>query len=193
AVVSAYAGKSGAEVLWHQVDSLDSLARSALAQDVEYDWIPEDDFGTATRGEEIDLTLFPLTPGPYQMSYPYKALDQTITPAELKITEYLLPLDLVNHFNVLSALLVFHGAELNSHYTCLVSARNRLQEKFDRKAGELCSQKDVASVKVKELQTELTDARVASIGLSKELSQTNAKLSDQALVVRNLHKQLTLE
>ncbi|GJW16330.1 hypothetical protein Tco_0020463 [Tanacetum coccineum] len=237
-VVSGYAGKSGAEVLWHQVDSLDSLARSALAHDVEYDWIPKDDFGTATRGEEIDLTLFPLTPGPFQMSYPYKgassppytreeyngghapegnllckdifkdldvcqkALDQTITPAELKRTEYLLPLDLANCFNVLSALLVFHGAELNSHYTGLVSDRNHLQEKFDRKVGyvkvlrsevtdldgklkmmqkdcdalvqenrELCSQKDVASVKVKELQTELTDVRVASIGLSEELSQ----------------------
>ncbi|GJY69866.1 hypothetical protein Tco_0472848, partial [Tanacetum coccineum] len=34
AVVSAYAGKSGAKVLWHQMDSLDSLDRSALAQDV---------------------------------------------------------------------------------------------------------------------------------------------------------------
>ncbi|GKD10959.1 hypothetical protein Tco_1190644, partial [Tanacetum coccineum] len=29
------------------------LARSALARDAEYDQIPDDDFGTATRGEEI--------------------------------------------------------------------------------------------------------------------------------------------
>ncbi|GKG59757.1 hypothetical protein Tco_0607385, partial [Tanacetum coccineum] len=70
--VSSYAGKSRAEVLWRQVDSWDSLARSALARDVEYDWILKDDFGTTTRGEEIDLTLFPLTLGPYQMSYPYE-------------------------------------------------------------------------------------------------------------------------
>ncbi|GKG45167.1 hypothetical protein Tco_0495245, partial [Tanacetum coccineum] len=45
---------------------------------------------------------------------------------------------------------------------------------------ELCSQKDDASNKVKELQTELTDARVDNIGLSEELSLTNAKLYDQA-------------
>ncbi|GKA37261.1 hypothetical protein Tco_0723826 [Tanacetum coccineum] len=244
AVVSGYAGKSEAEVLWLQVDSMDSLARSALTHDVEYDWIPKDDFGSATRGEEIDLTLFPLTPGPYQMSYLYegasslpytreewngghapevnplckdilkdpdicqKALDRTITPAELKRTESLLPLDLANRFNVLSALLVSYGAELNSHYTGLVSPRNHLQENFDRKAGyvkvlcskvtdldgklermqkdcdalvqenrELCSQKDVASIKVQELQTKLTDARVASICLSEEFDEFHAALA----------------
>ncbi|GKB35122.1 hypothetical protein Tco_0880064 [Tanacetum coccineum] len=258
--VSDHAGKSGAEVMWHQKDPLDILARSALARDVEYDQILEDDFGTATRGKEIDLTLFPLTFGPYQMSYPYegaysppytkdeqdgphapednvlckdifkdpdvcrKALDQTITPAELRRTESLISLDLLNCFNVLSALLVAYGAELNSCYTSLVTSRNRLQEKFDQKAGyvkilrsevttldgelermqkdydalgqenrELRSQKDVASDKVKELQTELTDARVASIGLSEELSKTDAKLSNQALVVRDLQNQLALE
>nr|GEU91895.1 transposase (putative), gypsy type [Tanacetum cinerariifolium] len=98
----------------------------------------------------------------------------------------------------------FPWAKLNSR-------NNRLQEKFDQKAGyvkvlcwevatldgkieriqkdcdglgpknrELRSQKDVASDKVKELQTELTDAKVASIGLSEELSKTDAKLFDQA-------------
>ncbi|GKB26175.1 hypothetical protein Tco_0865576 [Tanacetum coccineum] len=195
-VVSGHAGKFRAKVLRRQVDPLDFLARSALARDVEYDQIPEDDFGTATCGEEFDLTLFPLTPGPYQMSYPYedvcwKALDQTITPAKLKRTESWLPLDLANRFNVLSALLVSHGSELNSRSTGLVTARNRLQEKFDhvkvvhlkvmdldgklermrkdydtlvQENKELRSQKDDASDKVKELQTKLTDARVASIG-----------------------------
>ncbi|GKB19146.1 hypothetical protein Tco_0853069, partial [Tanacetum coccineum] len=229
-------GMSKDEVLRRQVDPLDFLARSSLARDVEYDQILEDDFGTATRGEEIDLTLFPLTPGPYQMSYSYegassppytreewnghhapegnllckdifkdpdvcwKALDRTITPAKLKRSESLILLDLANRFNVLSALLVSYGAELNSRYTGLVSARNRLQEKFDRKVGyvkvlrskvidldgklermqkdcaalvlenrELHSQKDVASVK------------------------TDAKLSDLALVVRDLQNQLALE
>ncbi|GKF91487.1 hypothetical protein Tco_0275188, partial [Tanacetum coccineum] len=39
---------------------MDVLARSALARDHEYDEIPDDDFSTATLGEEIDLTLFPL-------------------------------------------------------------------------------------------------------------------------------------
>ncbi|GKD91325.1 hypothetical protein Tco_1366832 [Tanacetum coccineum] len=107
-------------------DPLDFLAHSALARNVEYDQISEDDFVTTTRGEEINLTLFPLTPGPYQMSYPYE--------------------DLANRFNFLSALLVSHGAELNSCYTGLVTARNRLQEKFDRKAGY-----------VKVLRSEVTD------------------------------------
>ncbi|GJR09069.1 hypothetical protein Tco_0791721 [Tanacetum coccineum] len=194
AVVSGYAGKSEAEVLRRQVNPLDSLVRSALACDVEYDQILEDDFGTATRGEEIDLTLFPLTTGPIRCLIPMKDLDvcrkdldQTITPALLKRTESLLPLDLANSFNVLSALLVSHGAELNSRYTVtnLDGKLERMQKDCDdlvQKNRELRSQKDVASVKVKELQTKLTDARVASIGLSEELSQTDAKLSDQALV-----------
>ncbi|GKE81513.1 hypothetical protein Tco_1551513, partial [Tanacetum coccineum] len=75
----------------------------------KYDQILDDDFGTATRGEEIDLTLFPLAPGPYHMPYPYedvssplKALDQTITPVELRRTESLLLLELSNRVNVLS-------------------------------------------------------------------------------------------
>ncbi|GJT69638.1 hypothetical protein Tco_1028924 [Tanacetum coccineum] len=90
AAVSGHAWKSGAEIVRRQMDPLDSLARSALAYDVKYDQILKDDFGTDTRGEEIDLTLFPLAPGPYQMSYPYEGL---------------------------------------------VTARNRLQEKFDWKDG----------------------------------------------------------
>nr|GEY21260.1 hypothetical protein [Tanacetum cinerariifolium] len=91
--------------------------------------IPDDDFGTTTRGEEIDLIVFPLTLGPYHMPCLYegvssplytkkewdgphvmkcnilckdiftdsdvcgKALDRTITPAELRRTESLLPLE----------------------------------------------------------------------------------------------------
>ncbi|GJW75180.1 hypothetical protein Tco_0134550 [Tanacetum coccineum] len=192
--VSGHAGKSGSEVMRRQMDLLDSLARSALAHDVEYDQILEDDFGTATRGEEIDLTLFPLTPGPYQM----KALDQTITPAKLKRTESLLLLDLSNCFNFLSALLVSYGVELNSRYTVttLDGKLERMQKDYDalgQENRELRSQKDDASDKVKELHTELTDARVANIGLSEELSLTDAKLSDQALVVRDLENELALE
>ncbi|GJW46548.1 hypothetical protein Tco_0078194 [Tanacetum coccineum] len=153
------------------MDPLDALARSALSRDAEYDEIPKDDFGTATRSEEIELTMFPLAPGPYHMSYPYegvssplytkeewdgshapesnilckdifkdpdvcrKALDRTIILAELRRTESLLPLELSNRVNVLSALLVSHGTELNSCYTDLVASRVRLQEKLDRKTG----------------------------------------------------------
>ncbi|GKE50144.1 hypothetical protein Tco_1481402 [Tanacetum coccineum] len=119
-VVSGHAGKSRAEVM------------------LQYDQILNDDFCTATPGEEINLTLFPLAPGPYHMPYPYqgvsyplytreeKALDQTITPAELRRTKFLLPLELSNRGNVLSAVLVSHGYELNSRYTYLVSSRARL-------------------------------------------------------------------
>ncbi|GKF76764.1 hypothetical protein Tco_0229234, partial [Tanacetum coccineum] len=149
-VASGRVGKSMAqmgEVMRRQMDPLDCLAQSALARDAEYDQIPDDDFGTATHGEEIDLTLFPLAPSPYHMPYPYegvssplytreewnrhytpesnilckdifkdpdvcrKALDRTITPAELRRTKSLLPLELSNHVKVLSALLVSHGYE----------------------------------------------------------------------------------
>ncbi|GKA70552.1 hypothetical protein Tco_0776691, partial [Tanacetum coccineum] len=156
-VTSGRVGKSEAEVMRRQMDSLDCLACSALARDAEYDQIPNDDFGTATRGEGIDLTLFPLAPGPYYMPYPYegissplKALDRTITPAELRRTESLLPLELSNHVNVLSALLVSHGYELNFRYTYLVLSRARLQEY-------------ATSKEVKKLESQLTDAKAASV------------------------------
>ncbi|GJZ47851.1 hypothetical protein Tco_0601683 [Tanacetum coccineum] len=172
-VASGHIGKSRVEVMRRQLDPLDSLARSALARDAKYDQIPDDDVGTATLGEEIDLTLFPLAPGPYHMPYPYegvfsplynkqewdgphvsesniscvdifkdpdvyrKALDRTITPAELRRTESLLPLELSNRVNDLSALLVSHGYELNSRYTNLVSSRALLQEKFDQKKRDV--------------------------------------------------------
>ncbi|GJT25583.1 hypothetical protein Tco_0895520 [Tanacetum coccineum] len=192
AVVSGHAGKSGAEVMLRQLDLLDSLARSALDRVAEYDQILNDDFCTATRGEEINLTLFPLAPGPYHMPYPYqgvsyplytreeKALDQTITPAELRRTKFLLPLELSNRGNVLSALLVSHGYELNSRYTYL---ENR----------ELHSQRYVASKEVKKLESQLTDAKAASVCLSEELTRTDVKLSEQALTVRDLQNELALE
>ncbi|GJW57857.1 hypothetical protein Tco_0104588 [Tanacetum coccineum] len=37
----------------------------------KYDRISKDDFANASLGEEIDLTLFPLAPGPYVMPYPF--------------------------------------------------------------------------------------------------------------------------
>ncbi|GJX98843.1 hypothetical protein Tco_0355862 [Tanacetum coccineum] len=70
-------GKSGTqmgEVMRGQMDLLDCLAWSALARNAEYDQIPNDDFGTATRGEEIYLMLFPLAPSPYNMPYRYEGI-----------------------------------------------------------------------------------------------------------------------
>ncbi|GKD40471.1 hypothetical protein Tco_1260678 [Tanacetum coccineum] len=69
--------------------------------------------------------------------------DRTITPNELRRTETLLPLELSNSVNVLNALLVSHGMQLNSHYTDLVASRVRLQEKLYWKTGYvkiLCSE-----------------------------------------------------
>ncbi|GJZ64874.1 hypothetical protein Tco_0621570 [Tanacetum coccineum] len=170
ATVSGHAGKSGVEVMRRQIDPLDSLSHSALARDVEHDQIPKDDFGTATHGEEIDLTLFPLALGPYQMSCPYEVLCWFPMAGYVKV--------------------------LRSEVTTLDGKLERMQKDcaaLGQENRELCSKKDAASEKVKELQTELTDARVVSIGLSEEFSQTDAKLSDQALVVRDLQNELALE
>ncbi|GJW68752.1 retrovirus-related pol polyprotein from transposon TNT 1-94 [Tanacetum coccineum] len=217
-----------------ELDLLDSLARSALARDAEYDQILDDDFSTATLGEEIDLTLFPLTPGPYHTPYPYegvssplytkkewdgphvpksnslckdifkdldvyrKALDRTITLAELRRTESLLPLELSNRVNVLSALLVSHGYELNSPYTNLVSSKALLQEKLNQKKGDArLLHLEVTSLddKLEKLQRDY-DAlgqENRELCLTEELTRTAAKLSEQALTVRDLQNELALE
>ncbi|GJV47961.1 hypothetical protein Tco_1438173 [Tanacetum coccineum] len=194
-----------------QLDPMDALARGAFARDQDYDQIPEDDFATASLGEEIDLTLYPLTPGPYVMSYPFvnaeggvsheytrqqwdgsnapeenilckeifkdldvcrRALDRTITPAKLKRIESLSLVQLSNRMNFLTALLASHGVEMNSLYSALVALNTRLREKFSAK-------------RVMFLNFVLRS--------SDELARTNAKLSDQALVVRDLRNELSLE
>nr|GEX40108.1 hypothetical protein [Tanacetum cinerariifolium] len=66
-----------------------------------------------------------------------KALDQTITPAQLRRTESLLPLELSKCVNVLSDLLVSHGYEFNSRYTNLVSSKAYLQEKLNQKKSDV--------------------------------------------------------
>nr|GEV22922.1 hypothetical protein [Tanacetum cinerariifolium] len=105
--------ESEAEDIGRQMDPLDALACNALSRDVEYDEIPKDDFGTATR-------------------------------------------ELSNRVNVLSALLVSHGYELNSRYTNLVASKEN---------RDLRSQRDVASEEaliVRDLQNELASKRLLS-------------------------------
>ncbi|GKA92750.1 hypothetical protein Tco_0814675 [Tanacetum coccineum] len=213
----SFAGKPRAEDVRRCLDPLDTLARSALARDSEYDQIPEDDFATASRGKEIDLTLFPLAPGPYE------GLDHTITHAELRRTESLLPLELVNSVSVLSALLVLHGTELNYHYSNLVNHKSRTQEKLYRKTKyvkelrsevttldeklekvqgdcsvlnqenrELHSQNDALFEEVNRLQSQLTNAKDIPTGLSDELAWTDVKLADYALFVRDLRNERLL-
>nr|GEU31571.1 hypothetical protein [Tanacetum cinerariifolium] len=149
-----FARKSGAEDVRCYVDMLDALAHSALSHDAVYDEILEDDYATASRSEEIDLTFFPLAPSPYVIPYPFdgkysppytRALDRTITPAKLRRTESLLPLELLNRVSVLSALIISHGMELNTCYTNLVASKARTEDKLMRKSGY-----------VKELRSEVT-------------------------------------
>nr|GEV97124.1 hypothetical protein [Tanacetum cinerariifolium] len=148
-VASGRVGKFEVEVIRRQMDPLDCLARSALAHDAEYDQIMDDDFGTATCGEEIDLTLFPLSPGPYHMPYPYEGVSSPLYTKEEYDGPHVpksnilckdifkdLELELSNRVNVLSALLVSHGYELNSRYTNLVSSKALLQEKLNQKKGD---------------------------------------------------------
>ncbi|GJT91396.1 hypothetical protein Tco_1080241 [Tanacetum coccineum] len=170
----------------------------------EYNQIQEDDFATASHGEEIDLTFFPLAPGPYVIPYlfdgdssppytkqqwdrpyllednilckeilrdPYvcrKALDRTITPAELRRMEYLLPLELMNGVNVL----VSHGTKLNNRYSNFVARRFCTQEKLDRK-----------SKYVKELHSEVTT-------LDEKLEKNELALERRLLLSDEFHAAL---
>nr|GEW21083.1 hypothetical protein [Tanacetum cinerariifolium] len=199
----------GAPPFMAVMDPLDSLARSALAHDVEYDQILEDDFSIATHG----ASSLPYTKeewnGPHapednilcedifkDSDVCKKALDRTFTPAELKRTKSLLPLDISNRFNEKFDRKARYVKVLRSEVTNLDGKLKRIRKDFDalgKENRELRSQKYDASDKVKELQTELTDARVASIGLLEELSKPYAKLSVQALVVRDLQNRLALE
>ncbi|GKC31855.1 hypothetical protein Tco_1039149, partial [Tanacetum coccineum] len=61
--------KPGSEDVRRCSDPLDTLTRSALSRHAKYDQILEDDFATASRVEEIDLTFFPLAPGSYVILY----------------------------------------------------------------------------------------------------------------------------
>nr|GEU77030.1 hypothetical protein [Tanacetum cinerariifolium] len=131
AAISGHARKSWAEVIKRQMDPLDSLARSALARDMEC------------------LIYMKVLLPPYtkeEWNGPH-ALEDNIFYKD-----------------------IFKDLD-NYRYTGLVMARNRLQEKFDQKAGyvkllrsKVATLDDAASDKVKELQTKLTNAMVANIG-----------------------------
>ncbi|GJS87741.1 hypothetical protein Tco_0770377 [Tanacetum coccineum] len=125
--------------------------------------------------------------------------------------------------SVLTALLASHSMEMNSRYTALVASNTRLREKIKRKVGyltELCFEisdleekhekvhqdwhaldkenKDLHSLcdgsfnEVKRLRDQLVEVEAAA-RLADELARTDANLSDQALVVRDLKNELALE
>nr|GEV19785.1 hypothetical protein [Tanacetum cinerariifolium] len=160
-VTSGRIRKFEVEVMRRQMDLLDCLACSALACDAEYDQIPDDDFGIATRGKKIDLTLFPLAPGPYRMTYPYEGVSYP-----LYTKEGLFCLEV----------------------TSLDDKLERLQGDCDSLAQEnreLCSQRDATFEDVKKLQSQLTDAKATFAVLTEELTRIDAKLSKQALTEVN--------
>ncbi|GJT56657.1 hypothetical protein Tco_0991711 [Tanacetum coccineum] len=85
---------------------------------------------------------------------------------------------------------------LCSKVTSLDDKLEKLQRDYDalgQENRELCSQRDAASEEVKKLQSQLIDAKAAFVGLTDELTQTDAKLSEQALIVRDLKNELALE
>nr|GEY94779.1 putative reverse transcriptase domain-containing protein [Tanacetum cinerariifolium] len=146
----------------------------------------DDDFGTTTRGEEIDLMLFPLSPGPYHMPYLHegsgvcrKALDQTITPAELRRTKSLIPLELLNYAHLHDKFDKKKGDVklLHSKVTYLDSKIEDLQRGYNTLGQEnrkLRSQRDAAFEEVRMLQSQLTNAKTTSDvmdGLREEVTQ----------------------
>ncbi|GKA31229.1 hypothetical protein Tco_0717534 [Tanacetum coccineum] len=160
--------------------------------------IPEDDFATLSRGgKRSDLTFFPLVSLVIVMSYLY-SFDGDVSLHMflgklwiiLRRAESLLPLELLNRVNVLSALLVSHGMELNTRYTNLVESMARTKEKLKRKSGYV---KELRSKELKSLEVQLADAMASSGKLTDELARTDVKLFDQALVVINLRNELALE
>nr|GEY07816.1 hypothetical protein [Tanacetum cinerariifolium] len=196
----------GAKVMRRQLDPLDTLARSSLARDEEYDQILDDDFARASHDEETDLTFFPLAHSSYVIPYPFKgdsslkytqALDQTITPAELRITESLPLLDLSNQMDVLTALLTYYGTKMNSRYTSLVASKPRLREKLKRKAecvSELCSEVSTLEGKYDKVQRDwsILDQENRELRCFSDVSSEEFRKL-KVLVVKDLQNYLALE
>ncbi|GJY22420.1 hypothetical protein Tco_0396078 [Tanacetum coccineum] len=191
---SGFAGNPRAEDVRCCLDPLDTLAHSALSCDSEYDQIPEDDFAIASRGEEIDLTLFPLALGPYVIRYlfdgnPSPPYSRQQWDGPHAPEDNILAKEIFKDPNVYNRAL----DHLNNHYSNLVNCKSRTQEKLDRKTKELHSQNDALSEEVKRLQSQLANAKDFTMGLSDELAWTDVKLADYALVVRDLQNELALE
>nr|GEX42485.1 hypothetical protein [Tanacetum cinerariifolium] len=124
-------------------------------------------------------------------------LDRIITLAELRRTKSLLPLELSNYVSVLSDLLVSHGMELNTHYTNLVASKAFTKEKLNRKwryVKELCFEVTTLDKKLEKVQRgwSILDKENKELRYH-ELVWNDAKLSDQALVVRDLQNEISLK
>ncbi|GJT29923.1 hypothetical protein Tco_0910198 [Tanacetum coccineum] len=85
---------------------------------------------------------------------------------------------------------------LRSEVASVDNKLEKLQRDYDalgQENRELCSQRDAASEEVKKLESQLTDAKAAFVGLTEELTWTDVKLLEQALTMRDLQNELALE
>nr|GEX94298.1 reverse transcriptase domain-containing protein [Tanacetum cinerariifolium] len=169
-----FAEKPRAEDVRCCLDPLDTLACGALAYDSKYDQIPMDDFAIASRGEEIDLTLFPLASAPYVIPYPF---DGNHSPPYSR-KQWDGPHALEDNIPVKE---IFKDLDvckrLNKHFSNLVNRKSRTQEKIDRKTKY-----------VKELRSKVT-------ALDKELEKAQGNCSVLAQENRELcsHNEASFE
>ncbi|GJW77883.1 hypothetical protein Tco_0139565 [Tanacetum coccineum] len=80
---------------------------------------------------------------------------------------------------------------MNSRYTALVASNTRPREKIKRKVGYLS--KLHSEISTLEKHEKLAEAKVVAARSSNELARTDAKLSDLALIVRDLENDLAFE
>nr|GEZ29012.1 hypothetical protein [Tanacetum cinerariifolium] len=111
-----------------------------------------------------------------------RALDWTITPTEHKRTESLSPSQLSNRMNVLTALLVGSLSELQSEISTLEKENERVEQDWSALDQDN-----------KKLRDQLVEAKASTARSLDELARTDAKLSEQALVVRGLENDLAIE
>nr|GFD05975.1 hypothetical protein [Tanacetum cinerariifolium] len=168
--------------------------------------ILDDDLFSATLGEEIDITLFPLAPRPYYISYPFAEAEGSSPPKYTK-EEWDEP----------------HAVEANilAKYTSLVTSNARLQDKVKVKRDQLSElrfefydlkekhekvQQDfyardqenkyllalnnASSNDVKKLRDQLAEGEAVAARSVDKMAHTDSKLSKQALVVLDLENKL---
>nr|GEZ69651.1 hypothetical protein [Tanacetum cinerariifolium] len=144
------AGKAWAKVICRQMGPMDLLAQSAIARDCEYDNILDDDLFSATLGEEIDITLFPLAPRPYYISYPFAEAEGSSPPKYTKeewdephaVEANILAKEIFKDPGICKKALdcTVTPTELErteSIYTSLVTSNARLQDKVKVKRDQL--------------------------------------------------------
>ncbi|GKC09625.1 hypothetical protein Tco_1001235 [Tanacetum coccineum] len=174
-----------------QLDPLDTLACSALSRDEDYDQIPDDDFATASVVRRLILRFFLLL----------LALMSCLIPLRT-----ILPLTIPGNSGMGLMLRRIISYALNRKSECITELRaevSSLEEKYDKvqedcsaldkESRELRSRNDALSKELKRLKVQLADAESTAARSADELARTDAKLSDQALVMIGLQDELAHE